>query len=102
MDSLEALRLTKKDNVAVSLGEVERGAEVRVRIGKEANYIKVLDKIPFGFKIALTDIAKGFNVIKYGESIGIATQNIKRGQLVHIHNLKGTRGRGDLVKGSSK
>ena len=83
MSSQEALRLTNKDNVAMSLGEVEPGAEVKVRTGKEVNIIKAEDKIPFGFKIAMTDIDEGSKVIKYGEPIGIASQKIKQGQLVY-------------------
>ncbi len=99
MGSGEALKLSEKDNVATSLAELDAGTEVRVRWGKEIIGIKLLEKIPFGFKIALTDINKGANVIKYGETIGIASQNIKPGQLVHIHNLEGARARGDLIKG---
>lgn len=102
MDSREALMLSNKDNVATILGDVESSADVQVRMGKEVIKIKALERIPFGFKIAVTDISKGFNVIKYGEPIGIASQDIKQGQLVHIHNLEGIRGRGDLVKGDSK
>lgn len=41
-----------------------------------------------GHKIALVDIQKGENVIKYGFPIGHATQNIKKGEAVHTHNLK--------------
>jgi len=102
MDSRGALMMSNKDNVATSLEDVEPGADVQVRMGKEVRKIKALEKIPFGFKIAVTDIVKGFKVIKYGESIGIASQDIKQGQLVHIHNIEGARARGDLVKGDSK
>ncbi|MFC1932685.1 UxaA family hydrolase [Chloroflexota bacterium] len=102
MDSREALMLSNKDNVATSLEDTEPGADVRVRIGKEVSKIKAVERIPFGFKIAVTDIDKGLNVIKYGESIGITSQDIKQGQLVHIHNIEGARARGDLVKGDSK
>jgi altronate dehydratase small subunit len=101
MGSGEALKLAENDNVATSLAELDPGAEVRVRWGKEIIKIKSLEKIPFGFKIALADISKGSNVIKYGETIGVSSQNIKQGQLVHIHNIDGARARGDLVKGDS-
>ena len=98
----EALMLSNKDNVATSLSDVELGIDVRVRMEKEVSNIKALERIPFGFKIAVTDITKGSNVMKYGESIGIASQDIKQGQLVHIHNIEGARARGDLAKGDSK
>jgi altronate dehydratase small subunit len=97
MGSGEALKLSEKDNVATSLADLEPGAEVRVRWGKEVTRIKSLEKIPFGFKIALANLRKGSNVIKYGETIGLASQSIKQGQLVHIHNIEGARARGDLV-----
>ncbi len=48
-------------------------------------------RIPLGHKIALIDIAKGDEVIKYDETIGVATKAIKKGQHVHTHNLKTTR-----------
>lgn len=41
-----------------------------------------------GHKRAIKDIAKGEAVIKYGYSIGNATEDIKTGDHVHSHNLK--------------
>ena len=41
-----------------------------------------------GHKYALCDIAKGENVIKYGNPIGHATEDIKKGSHVHTHNMK--------------
>ncbi len=41
-----------------------------------------------GHKYALRDIAKGEDVIKYGNPIGHATENIKKGEHVHTHNMK--------------
>jgi altronate dehydratase small subunit len=97
----EALMLSDRDNVATSLANLEPGDAIQVRLGKEVNVMKTLEKIPFGFKLAVTDIAKGSKVVKYGESIGIASEDIKQGQLVHVHNIEGARGRGDLAKGGS-
>lgn len=45
-------------------------------------------EIPAGHKIALEPIKKGEFVVKYGEVIGRATQDIQPGQWVHTHNLK--------------
>ena len=44
--------------------------------------------VPRGHKRALTDIAKGEMVIKYGHAIGHATTDIKQGDHVHTHNVK--------------
>lgn len=41
-----------------------------------------------GHKIAIMNIKKGENVIKYGFPIGHATQDIKQGETVHTNNLK--------------
>jgi altronate dehydratase small subunit len=102
MGSGEALKLSEKDNVATSLADLDPGMEVRVRWGKAVTGIRSLEKIPFGFKLALTGIKKGSNVIKYGETIGVASQDINPGQLVHIHNVEGARARGDLARGDSQ
>ena len=41
-----------------------------------------------GHKYALFDIKAGENVIKYGNPIGHATDDIKKGEHVHTHNVK--------------
>ena len=41
-----------------------------------------------GHKIALRDIEKGSDIIKYGYPIGLATEDIKTGDSVHSHNMK--------------
>ena len=94
--------LAEADNVATAIDDIDSGAEVPVRLGKEARTVKALERIPFGFKMAVTDIARDAQVVKYGEPIGKASSDIKKGELVHIHNLEGARGRGDLAKGGSR
>lgn len=41
-----------------------------------------------GHKYALCDIKAGENIIKYGNPIGHATTDIKKGEHVHSHNVK--------------
>ncbi len=41
-----------------------------------------------GHKYALFDIKKGENIIKYGNPIGHATEDIKKGDHIHSHNMK--------------
>ena len=41
-----------------------------------------------GHKYALCDIRTGENIIKYGNLIGHATADIKKGEHVHTHNMK--------------
>ena len=85
------LLISAKDNVATALDNIEAETEAPVRLGKELKHIKALEEIPFGFKMACADIAQGGVVIKYGHSIGIASLPIRKGELVHIHNLRGVR-----------
>ena len=37
-------------------------------------------------------------MLKYGEIIGQATEQIDPGEWVHTHNCKSTRGRGDIAE----
>ena len=46
----------------------------------------------------MRDIKKGELLNKYGEEIGIATKDIKKGEYVHVHNLDSMRGPGDWAK----
>ena len=81
------------DNVATALETLEPG---RVVTGAEAG-VTVRDAIPRGHKVALVRIAPGAAVIKYGSSIGVATDEILPGAHVHTHNVSSARGRGDLA-----
>ena len=60
--------------------------------------IVINEKIDSGHKFALKDINKNENIIKYGETIGRATRDIKKGDYVHVHNVESLRGRGDFSK----
>jgi len=83
-----AKMITEKDNVVTVLTDCVAGDEVTVKFqGKETSYTCNQD-VPFGHKIAITDIAKGDKIIKYGEAIGSASQDIKKGYWVHIHNVR--------------
>jgi (2R)-sulfolactate sulfo-lyase subunit alpha len=47
--------------------------------------------IPIGHKVALKDFEVGEDVIKYGIVIGKVVAPIKKGEHVHVHNLKTKR-----------
>lgn len=53
--------------------------------------VKVLNDIPIGHKLALVDLAEGDGVIKYGVDIGKVVAAVKKGEHVHVHNLKTRR-----------
>ncbi len=84
-----------RDNVATALAPLAAGGAVEV----DGRTIVVRDAIPNGHKIALTRIATGEPVVKYGSPIGTATADIEPGAHVHTHNVASSRGRGDLAAG---
>ncbi len=93
-----ALKVDDLDNVATIFANgIVDGTAVEVRDKKgQSETITVHGDVPYGHKIALRDIAKGEPIMKYGESIGAASHDIKKGDYVHIHNMDAMRGRGDL------
>ena len=90
-----AILIDKKDNVATALGELEEGKAIRVGIEDHIVDIVLAQDIPFGHKFSLKDIEQGETVIKYGETIGLATKQIRQGEHVHVHNVESQKGRGD-------
>lgn len=85
------------DNVATALREVEAGETVTVVVADAEWTVEVRDNVTFGHKIALEDIPEGDTVIKYGKSIGNASQDIAAGEWVHVHTIESNYGRGDLA-----
>lgn len=92
----QAVVISVKDNVATVVDDFEAGTLIHFFLGEHENTIQLLQDIPLGHKIALSEIQKGEEVVKYGESIGGATSAIKVGEHVHIHNMESLRGRGDM------
>lgn len=75
------IRLSDADNVTTLLDD-----------GIDADILAdgtVIDAgIPFGHKVAIRAIAAGETVRKYGVVIGVATQSIRCGEHVHVHNCR--------------
>jgi altronate dehydratase small subunit len=90
---MQALVLSPDDNVATAVQDLAPGVIITI----DSTAINLLEPIPFGHKLALRDIRRGEDIIKYGEVIGRATAAIKKGAHVHVHNVEGRRGRGDLA-----
>jgi len=102
MPAKRALIMHLSDNVATAVEEIQPGEELIIPLGKESLSVQAIELIPFGFKIALQEIPRGEIIRKYGEMIGRASTPIAKGAMVHIHNLEGTRARGDLEKGGGR
>jgi altronate dehydratase small subunit len=78
------LFLNPRDNVCTAISPIASGVSLQIN----GNEVVVERSIPLGFKIAACDIAINETIVKYGVPIGSATQDIARGELVHIHNMK--------------
>lgn len=93
-----ALKVNDLDTVAtIFANDLTAGTEVELRDKKgRSERLALLSDIPYGHKIAISNLAPGDPVTKYGESIGAATHTIRKGEHVHVHNMDSMRGRGDL------
>jgi len=102
MSARRALIMHPSDNVATAVEEIQPGEDVAIPELQRVIALRATEAIPFGFKIALEDIGRGETVRKYGEMIGKASAAIAKGALVHVHNLEGTRARGDLERSGER
>jgi (2R)-sulfolactate sulfo-lyase subunit alpha len=93
MKMVDFLVHEKSDNVGVATVDIEAGkvAKGLYMDTQESIEVKALQAIPLGHKIALADLQVGDTVIKYGHDIGRVVAPIKKGEHVHIHNLKTKR-----------
>ena len=80
---MQYIKIHALDNVAVALADLAEGTEVSV----DNQTVRLRQDVARGHKFALTNIAKGANVIKYGLPIGYALADIEAGEhlsLIHI------------------
>ncbi|UZK65439.1 UxaA family hydrolase [Sphingomonas sp. M1-B02] len=77
-----AIRLHPDDDVAVATTRLASGCAVA---GMPS--LIAATPVPLGHKIALTAIAQGAPIKKYGQVIGSATADIAQGAHVHVHNM---------------
>jgi altronate dehydratase len=82
-----AIVLDPADNVAVALRALSEGEEVVVG----GTRIRAATAIPMGHKLARLPIGDGEAVLKYHETIGIASAPIGTGEHVHVHNVRSAR-----------
>lgn len=84
----------KNDGVGVVVVEgLKAGTECTGWIMKEDETVtfKILNDIPIGHKVALKDLNVGDTVIKYSTDIGKVVAPIKKGEHLHVHNVKTKR-----------
>ena len=83
-----SFQLDKADNVATMLSAAEAGDLILVQGGAAAQRLEALYGISLGHKVAIAEISEGDFVVKYGVRIGIATQSVKPGEWIHLHNCR--------------
>ena len=74
------IRVKEKDNVAIAVHDLPVGTEVLPGVVS-------LQPIPQAHKIALTDIPKGGEIIRYGVVLGYARDDILKGSWINEHML---------------
>jgi altronate hydrolase len=72
------LRLNAADNLIVAVDRIEPGTVV--------HGVTASARVPRGHKMATIAIAKGAPVLKFGQIIGFASEDIQPGQHIHTHN----------------
>lgn len=84
---INALLMGLTDNVVTCVTDIAAGDTVVYRKGTDIMTLVAEEAIPYCHKIALADIQAGGEVIKYDESLGKVSEDIKKGHWVAHHNL---------------
>jgi (2R)-sulfolactate sulfo-lyase subunit alpha len=81
------------DNVGVATKDIRSGEKVAGLFmdSQKTIELKALMNIPLGHKIALKALKTGDGAVKYGHDIGKMVADAKKGEHVHVHNLKTRR-----------
>jgi altronate hydrolase len=79
----QVIKVHDDDNVAVAISTLGEGTT----LPEEYANVVLTQEIPAGHKLALRDLAKGSDIVKYGFVIGQATADIAVGSHIHSHNL---------------
>ena len=84
---MEAMTLVlhPRDNVAVVLKDITKGQVIVLPNERE---IVAMTDIPYSHKVAITDLAEGATIYKYGEVIGKTAGAVSCGGWIHTHNMK--------------
>ncbi len=77
--------LAAADNVGIALRDIDTNETAQAAGGA---MIVAQEAIPLGHKIALGAIAAGDAIVRFGVPVGLATQPIAAGRLVHVHNVR--------------
>lgn len=80
------------DHVGVAVRDVEPGRRRAVYMDSDRQVeVEVIEAVPLGHKIALSDLPEGSDVVEYGVRVARCRSQIRRGELVHVHNVGSVR-----------
>lgn len=80
------------DHVGVAVEDVDIGkAPVYYMDSRREMEVEAVERIPLGHKIALLDLPEDSDLIEYGVRVGKTRMAVRRGQLVHVHNVHSAR-----------
>ena len=91
MVSTDIIIHDEKDNVGVVVIEkITQNQDCNCWIMENDKSVKIQSKndIQLGHKIAMVDLNEGDTILKYGHDIGKVVAPIKKGDHVHVHNVK--------------
>jgi altronate hydrolase len=80
-----ALKVNPSDNVVIAIKQIVCGEDIVV---DGVKLLAAAEDVAASHKVALTDIKAGGMVIRYGEPIVQARDDIRKGQWVHVHNTQ--------------
>jgi altronate dehydratase len=86
-NQVNAILINQTDNVATAITDLSQGESGRYWEQGKLVEITVTDKIPQYHKFAVCAIQRAGWVRKYGEVIGQAMTDIRKGAHVHVHNI---------------
>lgn len=88
-----AILIRAQDRVATLTETVSAGDSVLITGQGQTRTIVARENMPAGHKLAVRPIHEYEMILKYGETIGEATQEIAEGGHVHTHNCRGVKAR---------
>ena len=81
--SVRFLKINAADNVVVAIEPLFRGETIVV----DDRQVTLLDDVPAGHKVLITNVNRGDNIIKYGYPIGHLTEDKNAGAWINENNL---------------
>jgi len=76
--------LSPEDNCLIAGARLDAGTQLDI----EGERVTLARTIELGHKLARRDLAKDDKVLRYGAVIGHVTEDVRRGEHLHTHNLE--------------